>query len=86
MPELEAPAAESLAPPRSGAKVARAAALAASRARQRIASLPHVAVRFAEPQDSDLAYGASLLVASPARADEDEGFDKKGDDAIAADK
>jgi hypothetical protein len=64
VPELEAPAAESLAPPRSGAKVARAAALAANRARQRIASLPHVAVRFAEPQDSDLAYGASLLVAA----------------------
>jgi hypothetical protein len=33
-----------------------------------------------------LLLGATLLVASPARADEDEGFDKKGDDAIAADK
>ena len=33
-----------------------------------------------------LVLGAALLVASPARADEDEGFDKKGDDAIAADK
>src|SRR5690242_9231957 len=33
-----------------------------------------------------LLLGAALLVASPARADEDEGFDKKGDDAIAADK
>lgn len=33
-----------------------------------------------------LMLGAALLVASPARADEDEGFDKKGDDAIAADK
>ncbi|MEO5725779.1 MAG: hypothetical protein ABI134_36215 [Byssovorax sp.] len=33
-----------------------------------------------------LLLGAMLLVASPARADEDEGFDKKGDDAIAADK
>ena len=64
VPELEAPAAESLAPPQSGAKVARAAALAASRARKRIAALPHVAVRFARPQDSDLAYGASLLVAA----------------------
>jgi hypothetical protein len=64
VPELEAPAAESLAPPRSGAKVARAAALAASRARKKIASLPQVAVRFAEPKDPDLAYGASLLVAA----------------------
>ena len=33
-----------------------------------------------------LALGAVLLVASPARADSDEGFDKKGDDAIAAEK
>ena len=33
-----------------------------------------------------LALGAMLLLASPARADSDEGFDKKGDDAIAADK
>jgi hypothetical protein len=33
-----------------------------------------------------LLLGSALLVASPARADEDEGFDKKGDDAIAADK
>jgi hypothetical protein len=33
-----------------------------------------------------LLLGAALLLASPARADEDEGFDKKGDDAIAADK
>jgi hypothetical protein len=64
VPELEAPAAESLAPPRSGAKVGRAAALAASRARKKIAHLPHVAVRFAEPADPDLEYGASLLVAA----------------------
>jgi hypothetical protein len=64
VPELEAPAAESLAPPRSDAKVARAAALAASRARKKIASLPQVAVRFAEPKDPDLAFGASLLVAA----------------------
>lgn len=35
---------------------------------------------------SPLALGALLLLASPARADSDEGFDKKGDDAIAADK
>lgn len=33
-----------------------------------------------------LTLGAVLLLASPARADESEGFDKKGDDAIAADK
>lgn len=33
-----------------------------------------------------LAVGAVLLLASPARADSDEGFDTKGDDAIAADK
>ena len=33
-----------------------------------------------------LALGAVLSLASPARADSDEGFDKKGDDAIAADK
>lgn len=33
-----------------------------------------------------LALGAALLLAPPARADSDEGFDKKGDDAIAADK
>lgn len=33
-----------------------------------------------------LALGAVLLLSSPARADSDEGFDKKGDDAIAADK
>jgi hypothetical protein len=64
VPELEAPPAESLAEPRSGAKIARAAALAASRARKRIASLPQVAVRFAPPADPDTAYGASLLVAA----------------------
>jgi len=64
VPELEAPPAESLAEPRSGAKIARAAALAANRARKRIASLPHVAVRFAQPADPDLAYGASLLIAA----------------------
>jgi len=64
VPELEAPPAESLAEPRSGAKIARAAALAANRARKRIASLPQVAVRFARPADPDLAYGASLLVAA----------------------
>jgi hypothetical protein len=64
VPELEAPAAENLAPPRSGAKVARAAALAASRARKKIASLPKVAVRLATPPDHDIAYGASVLVAA----------------------
>jgi hypothetical protein len=40
------------------------------------------ASRFIAP----LSIGAALLLASPARADSDEGFDKKGDDAIAADK
>jgi hypothetical protein len=64
VPELEAPPAESLAEPRSGARIARAAALAASRARKRIAALPRVAVRFARPADPNLAYGASLLVAA----------------------
>jgi hypothetical protein len=64
VPELEAPAAENLAPPLTGAKVARAAALAASRARKKIASLPKVAVRFATPPDLNLAYDANLLVAA----------------------
>ncbi|MFS8066862.1 MAG: hypothetical protein ACMG6S_10875 [Byssovorax sp.] len=40
------------------------------------------AALFAAP----LLLGAMLLVASPARADEDEGRDEQGDDAIAADK
>jgi hypothetical protein len=64
VPELEAPPAESLSPPPKGAKVARAAALAFARARKQIGSLPHVAVRFAEPADPDLAYGQNLLVAA----------------------
>jgi hypothetical protein len=62
VPELEAPPAEDLAPPPRGAKVARAAALAFSRARKQIGSLPKVAVRFREPDDPDLAYGENLLV------------------------
>ncbi|TML32432.1 MAG: hypothetical protein E6G24_10320 [Actinobacteria bacterium] len=64
VPELEAPPAESLSPPPKGAKIARAAALAFARARKQIGSLPHVAVRFAEPANPDLAYGESLLVAA----------------------
>jgi hypothetical protein len=64
VPELEAPPAESLAPPPKGAKIARAAALAFARARKQIGSLPKVAVRFAEPADPDLAYGESLLLAA----------------------
>ena len=64
VPELEAPPAESLAPPPKGAKIARAAALAFTRARKQIGSLPHVAVRFAGPADPDLAYGEKLLVAA----------------------
>ena len=38
--------------------------LAFSRARKQISSLAGVAVRFATPQDPELAYGADLLVAS----------------------
>ena len=64
VPELEAPPAESLSPPPKGAKIARAAALAFSRARKQIGSLPKVAVRFARPADPDLAYGENLLVAA----------------------
>jgi hypothetical protein len=64
VPELEAPPAESLAPPPKGAKIARAAALAFSRARKQIGSLPRVAVRFARPAGPDLAYGENLLVAA----------------------
>jgi len=62
VPELEAPAAETLG--ERPEPSARAAALAAGRARKRIASLPRVAVRFARPEDPDLAYGAELLVAA----------------------
>jgi hypothetical protein len=57
VPELEAPPAENLSPPPRGAKIARAAALAFSRARKQIGSLPKVAVRFAQPADPSLAYG-----------------------------
>jgi len=64
VPELEAPPAESLSPPPKGAKIARAAALAFTRARKQIGSLPHVAVRFAGSADPDLAYGQNLLVAA----------------------
>jgi hypothetical protein len=63
VPELEAPAAENLVAPAS-AKVARAAVLAAGRAKSRVSKLPQVAVRFARPTDPDLAYGAGLLVAA----------------------
>jgi hypothetical protein len=61
VPEFEAPPAESLNPPEPNA---RAALLAASRARKKIASLPKIALRFSEPADPDLAYGADLLVAA----------------------
>jgi hypothetical protein len=64
VPELEAPPAENLSPPPKGAKIARAAALAFSRAREQIGSLPKVAVRFSQPADPDLAYGQNLLVAA----------------------
>jgi hypothetical protein len=63
VPELEAPAAENLVEPASP-KVARAAAVAAGRAKSRVAKLPQVAVRFALPADPDLAFGANLLVAA----------------------
>jgi hypothetical protein len=61
VPEFEAPPVETLNRPEPSAK---AAVLAASRARKKISSLPKVATRFAEPADPDLAYGADLLVAA----------------------
>jgi hypothetical protein len=64
VPELEAPPAENLSPPPKGSKIARAAALAFSRARKQIGSLPEVAMRFREPADPDLAYGEDLLIAA----------------------
>jgi hypothetical protein len=62
VPELEAPPAETLTGPVK--PNARAAAVAFSRARKQIASLPRVAVRFATPDDPTLAYGAGILVAA----------------------
>ncbi|HEY2938452.1 MAG TPA: hypothetical protein VGJ27_01430 [Gaiellaceae bacterium] len=62
VPEFAAPPAENLT--ERGEPNARAAVLAARRARRRIRTLPRVAVRFATPADPDLAYGAGLLVAS----------------------
>jgi hypothetical protein len=62
VPEFAAPPAEDLT--ERGEPNARAAVLAARRARRRIRTLPRVAVRFATPTDPDLAYGAGLLVAS----------------------
>jgi hypothetical protein len=62
VPELEAPPAERLTGP---VKLnARAAAVAFSRSRKQISSLPRVAVRFAMPRDPELAYGANLLIAA----------------------
>ena len=62
VPELRAPAATSLdEQPKPNA---RAAAVAFSRARKQIGSLPRVAVRFAEPSNPELAYGTNLLVAA----------------------
>jgi hypothetical protein len=55
--ELQAPAADP-----TGKPSARAAAVAFSRARKEIASLPRVAVRFAAPSDPELAYGLDVLV------------------------
>ena len=62
VPELQAPAAESLE--EHVKPNARAAAVAYARARNQIGGLPRVAVRFAEPSDPELAYGTDLLVAS----------------------
>jgi hypothetical protein len=62
VPEFAAPPAENLT--ERGEPSARAAVLAARRARRRARTLPRVAVRFATPADPDLAYGAGLLVAS----------------------
>jgi hypothetical protein len=62
VPEFAAPPAENLA--ERGEPNARAAVLAARRARRQIRTLPRVAVRFATPPDPDLAYGVGLLVAS----------------------
>jgi hypothetical protein len=62
VPEFAAPPAENLSD--RGEPDARAAVLAARRARRRIPRLPRVAVRFAAPADRALAYGTSLLVAS----------------------
>jgi len=63
VPEFEAPPALSLAePPPTAAKIARATVVAPHAAKKEIAAQPRVAVRFAEPSDPDLAYGASLLI------------------------
>jgi hypothetical protein len=60
VPELEAPAVQNLGERPGG----RAAAVAFNRARKEISALPHVAVRFAMPQDPALAYGANVLLAA----------------------
>jgi hypothetical protein len=60
--EFEAPPAEDL--DARGRPSASKAAIALRESRKRIPSLPQVAVRFAEPADATLAYGANLLVAS----------------------
>jgi hypothetical protein len=62
VPEFAAPPADNLT--ERGEPNARAAVLAARRARRQVKTLPRVAVRFATPTDPDLAYGAGLLVAS----------------------
>jgi hypothetical protein len=60
--EFAAPPAEDLR--NRGQPSAGEAAVALREARQRIPSLPKVAVRFAEPGDPTLAYGTNLLVAA----------------------
>jgi hypothetical protein len=62
VPEFEAPPAENLVD--RGPPNARKALLRTRLAKQRIPSLPKVAVRFAVPADPDLAYGVGLLVAA----------------------
>jgi len=62
VPELEAPPAETLRP--SPHPNVRAAAVAFSRARKQISHQPRVPVRFAQPRDPELAYGAGVLVAA----------------------
>src|SRR5207342_2904793 len=64
VPEFEAPPAFDFDKPPTKKKVARAQVLATRAAKQMIGAQPRVAVRFAEPSDPDLAYGAGLLIAA----------------------
>ncbi|HUK94054.1 MAG TPA: hypothetical protein VLU96_03260 [Gaiellaceae bacterium] len=64
VPEFEAPPAFHLERPPSEKKVARAPVVATRAAKRMIGARPRAAVRFAEPSDPDLAYGAGLLIAA----------------------